>query len=275
MIIPNYIIFTDLDGTLLDHYTYSFKAALPALKIIKDRNIPLILTSSKTRTEIDKLRAKLQNTDPFIVENGGAVYIPENFFLIEFSFQKRQDSYLVIELGTPYPKLRQAYNTIKSITGLSLVGFGDLTPEKLVNKTGLSLEEARLAINREYDEPFLIENEINESKLEQIKKIVSDLGLKLTMGGRFYHLMGNNDKGAAVKILTSIFRKAWRDDITTVGLGDSLNDLPMLEAVDKPILVQKPSKEYDKAVLAKIEPTLAKGIGPEGWNEAVLKIIKD
>ena len=275
MIIPNYIIFTDLDATLLDHHTYSFEAALSALKKIKDRNIPLILTSSKTRAEIEKLRTKLQNQDPFIVENGGAIYIPEKYFLIQFSFQKKQDGYLVIELGTPYPKLRQACEIIQSKTGLSLVGFGDLTPEKLVNKTGLSLEEAQLAIKRQYDEPFLIENEINESKFEQIKKIVSDLGLKLTIGGRFYHLTGENDKGKAVRMLISIFEKEWGGEITTIGIGDSLNDLPMLQAVDTAILVQTPTGEYDKAVLAKIEPTLAKGIGPEGWNEAVLKIIKD
>jgi len=63
-------------------------------------------------------------------------------------------------------------------------------------------------------------------------------------------------------------------EFTTIGIGDSLNDLPMLQAVDTAILVQKPTGEYDKTVLAKIEPTLAKGIGPIGWNDAVLKLLE-
>ena len=29
---PEYIIFTDMDGTLVDHDTYSYDAALPALE---------------------------------------------------------------------------------------------------------------------------------------------------------------------------------------------------------------------------------------------------
>lgn len=269
-----YVIFTDLDGTLLDHQTYSFEAALPVLEVIKERSIPLILTSSKTRAEIEMLRSELETRDPFIVENGGAIYIPENYFHSDFLYNEKKEGYLIVELGTPYSQLRKTLNTIKSETGLPIVGFGDMTPSEVAKFTSLSLDEARLAKKRGYDEPFLIENGINVSKLEQIKKIVSDLGLKLTIGGRFYHLIGDNDKGKAVKILTSIFRKELGGEITTIGIGDSLNDLPMLEAVDKPILVQKPSREYDQHVLAQIKPILADSIGPVGWNDAVLKLLK-
>ncbi|MFQ5864201.1 MAG: HAD-IIB family hydrolase, partial [bacterium] len=226
------LIFTDLDGTLLDHQTYAFKAALPALKKIKNRNIPLILTSSKTRVEIEVIQHELENTDPLIVENGGAVYIPENYFYTEFEFQKRQEGYLVIELGVPYSKLREALNKIKSETGLPIVGFGDLRVQEVAKVTGLSLDKAHLALKREYDEPFFLNDEIEKSNLNQLRRLVSNFGLNLTMGGRFFHLLGNNDKGKAVKILTSIFKKEWGNQIKTVGLGDSLNDLPMLEAVD-------------------------------------------
>lgn len=268
------IIFTDLDGTLLDHQTYTFEDAHPALKKVKDKRIPLILTSSKTRAEIEVIRHELENTDPFIVENGGAVYIPEDYFCSEFEFQKRQESYLVIELGTPYSKLREALNKIKSETSLPIVGFGDLAVQEVAKTTGLSLGKAHLALKREYDEPFFTNDEIGKSDLDQLKKIVSNFGLNLTTGGRFFHLLGDNDKGKAVKILTSVFKKEWGNQIKTVGLGDSLNDLPMLEAVDEPILVQKPNKEHDKSVLSEINPILAKGVGPVGWNDAVLSLLK-
>ncbi|MFQ5770150.1 MAG: HAD-IIB family hydrolase [bacterium] len=270
---PKYIIFTDLDGTLLDHHTYKFDAALPALKEIKRQKIPLILTSSKTSAEIKILRSQIQNVDPFIVENGGAIFIPKKYFFNPFNFDKKKENYYIIEIGTPYSKLRQAFNEIKKASGLALVGFGDLNVEELVLKTDLASVDADLALQREYDEPFFAEKSLGEVELTRLKKLVTNLGLNITVGGRFYHLTGKNDKGKAVTILASIFKKERGNQIKTVGLGDSLNDLPMLEVVDEPMLVQKPTKEYDEGVLAKIKPTLAKEAGPVGWNDVVLNLL--
>jgi len=73
------VIFTDLDGTLLDHCTYSYKEAEKALESIRRKNIPLIVCSSKTREEIEIYRKKLLNNGPFISENGGAIFIPEQY----------------------------------------------------------------------------------------------------------------------------------------------------------------------------------------------------
>ena len=49
---PHLIIFSDLDGTLLDHDDYRWQAADPALARLRAANIPLVLNSSKTVPEI-------------------------------------------------------------------------------------------------------------------------------------------------------------------------------------------------------------------------------
>ena len=75
------LVFTDLDGTLLDHESYSFEPALPALAVLKEKNIPLVLCTSKTRAEIELFRIQLKNIHPFISENGGAIFVPKgNYF---------------------------------------------------------------------------------------------------------------------------------------------------------------------------------------------------
>ena len=79
------IIFTDLDGTLLDLDTYSFKKAKPALKLIKkenkkEKNIAVVPCTSKTAEETKFYLKKLKIKEPFIVENGGAIYIPKGYF---------------------------------------------------------------------------------------------------------------------------------------------------------------------------------------------------
>jgi predicted mannosyl-3-phosphoglycerate phosphatase (HAD superfamily) len=50
------VIFTDLDGTLLDDSSYSFEPAHEALAEVRIRKIPLILCTSKTRAEKEAWR---------------------------------------------------------------------------------------------------------------------------------------------------------------------------------------------------------------------------
>jgi mannosyl-3-phosphoglycerate phosphatase len=102
------LIFTDLDGTLLDHDTYDFSPALPALTALRADNVPLILCSSKTRAELEYWKERLNIHDPFISENGGVLAIPEGYFKQPFDFQEEQNSYRIIYLGERYAALRAA-----------------------------------------------------------------------------------------------------------------------------------------------------------------------
>jgi mannosyl-3-phosphoglycerate phosphatase len=109
--------------------------------------------------------------------------------------------------------------------------------------------------------------------LKKIQAEFAEKGLNLITGGRLFHLTGQNDKGKAVKILINLYQQAFKTTCKAIGLGDSMNDLSLLEACDLPILVKKPDGSYDKDVVAQIKPTLADGIGPEGWNKAILEVI--
>ncbi|MDO8862561.1 HAD hydrolase family protein [Haliea sp. E1-2-M8] len=95
------LVFSDLDGSLLDHRDYSFRAALPGLEALREREIPLIFCSSKTRAEIEPLRARLDNRDPFIVENGAAVFIPRGSFGQTPPDCRREDDGWVREFAPP------------------------------------------------------------------------------------------------------------------------------------------------------------------------------
>ena len=74
------LVFTDMDGTLLDHHTYSFEAAKPALTALEKKDIPVIPTTSKTFAELQPLRESIGLDGPFIIENGAAIFIPHGFF---------------------------------------------------------------------------------------------------------------------------------------------------------------------------------------------------
>jgi len=262
------LVFTDLDGTLLDHETCSFEPALPAIKTLKEKNIPLVFCTSKTRAEIEEVRLQLHNTHPFISENGGAIFVPKNYFFHKFKFTREDSNYFIVELGTPYKKIREAFNQMRFLFPKKLKGFGDLSSKEVAHLCGFSLDQGKLAKKREYDEPFILENEATK---EAIQEIAGRSNLNISRGGRFYHLIGQNDKGKAVLMLRDIY-KVKSKNLKTIALGDSFNDLPMLKVVDFPILVKKPDGSYDPSV--KLDNiTLASGAGPTGWSDALLKLL--
>jgi mannosyl-3-phosphoglycerate phosphatase len=269
------IILTDLDGSLLDATSYSHNAATEALQQIQDLRIPIVLVSSKTRAEMEPLRIRLRNRHPFIVENGGGIFIPRSYFPFLVEQAPVRGQYQVVELGLPYMELRVALKEIEQDLGYGLLGFGDMSMEEVAHYTGLSPADAALAKQREFDEPFLIDHD--GITCEDLRPYVESRGLRCTKGGRFFHLMGTSDKGRASRLVLEWYRRHAESqgrEVVSIGLGDSLNDLPMLKAVDRPILVQKPDGTYDPDIHL---PHLnyAEGSGPIGWNKAVLAILHD
>jgi mannosyl-3-phosphoglycerate phosphatase len=269
------LVLTDLDGTLLHPVTYSYHDALPALGELKRRGIPLILVSSKTRAEMETIRERLQNREPFIAENGGAVFVPEGYFRFPLDRAISRGLYQVLEFGTPYAEIRTALNDIARTVGYDLKGFGDLSVDEIATKTGLSYPEAVLAKQREYDEPFTIlgTGDRSDQILQLIRKHAEQRGLRCVSGGQFHHLTGLHDKGKASHALIRWYRRQYEPDggPVTIGLGDSDNDLPMLAEVDQPVLIQKTDGSY--ASCRSLTNLLrSPGVGPIGWNQAVLAL---
>ncbi len=260
------IIFTDLDNTLLDK-NYSFEKAKEGLKKIKSKNIPLIICTSKTRAEIEFYRKKLKNKHPFISENGGAIFIPKKYFKQKFKYTKKIKDYYVIELGQSYERLIKNIKNIKSKTKTKIISFNELSIDDLMNDSGLNKKQAKLSKKREYDEPFKLLGSKKQKK--ETLSLIKKSGLNYTKGGRYYHILGNNNKGKAVKILKRIYEKETNKKIKTISLGDSLNDFQMLKATDKAFLMQKPDKTFAKIKNIKH----IQGIGPQGWNNTIQDLL--
>lgn len=266
------IVFTDLDGTLLSVEDYSFEPARPALGLLKEKRIPLILTTSKTRAEVEVCQQRLSLSDPFIVENGGAIYIPQGYFPFDTQATQIRSGYQLIELGTFYPALRQALERIRVESGVKIQGYGEMNLNQVAELTGLSLEEAKLSKDREYDEPFVILTD-NADSTSKVARAIKAAGLRWTRGDRFHHLTGDNDKGRACCILTELFSRQ-RGDIITIGVGDSLNDLPLLAQVDYPVLV----KRLDGSYSPEVNPAgliRSPAAGPAGFNHSILKLVRE
>jgi mannosyl-3-phosphoglycerate phosphatase len=263
-----HIIFTDLDGTLLDSVTYSCEKSLAAINRLKENDIPIIFCSAKTRAEQEIYRRELGLFHPFVVENGGAIFIPRPYFPFPFDHGKATDDLLAIELATPYRRVRKLLAEIGKQNDFPFRGFGDMTAAQVAEITGLNMEFAELAKQREYEEPVVL-CPSGERHLSKFLAKLEESGFSWSRGGRLYHVKEGGDKGQAVEILCNLYRKMW-GEIITIGLGNGLNDLSMLSQVDMPILVQKRDHSWEDMDLPRLRKI--QGVGPEGWSRAIAAI---
>jgi len=262
------VIITDLDGSLLDYATYSYNISRPEIDKLKSKGIPIIFCSSKTRAEQEFYQHELGIADPFIVENGSAIFIRKGYFLFPFEHQRETRDYDVIEIGTSYQQVRQKLKGVSQKLNVTIRGFGDMDDAEVADLTGLDIPMAKMAKERQYEETLNLK--ADELDVGTFIKELENAGLRCNRGGRFY-AVGGSDKGKATQTVTNLFKKKY-GRIRTIGIGDSMNDRPMLYHVDIPVLLQKPGnhwEEIDIEDLHRIDEA-----GPQGWARAIRELIK-
>jgi mannosyl-3-phosphoglycerate phosphatase len=291
-------VFTDIDGTLVDINTAEYgKETDKLIRLIKERNIPLILASAKTRLEQNKIREDLGISDPFIVENGGAIVIPKGYFPdyalrdIKYPLRETQEikneardvnHEIVVELGKPADYIRAKLSDIRKKYSINFRGVADISVEKLSNLALISRDQAKRMAQRNYGETIL---QIQSEDIARFIKYVQEDGMKVIHGGRFFDVTVGTDKGIAVGILKKLFKDKFHNNVTFFGIGDSTNDIPMLNLMDIPILVQRQDSSWvddgeikmknavDSNRISSNKLIKVEGIGPNGWENAIHKII--
>lgn len=262
-----YLIFSDLDGTLLDHESYSFAPSKGTLAKIARRKIPLIINSSKTLPEILDIRTALHNHDPFVVENGAAIYIPKGLFT---DYPKPLNT---IRLGPNYSEILAILHKLKTDHDYPFTGFSELSIESISKLTGLSSTRAAMAKQRTGSEPLVWQG--NCKALTLFVESLAEKGLKLLKGGRFFHAQGRNtDKAEAMHRLLELYRKNYGVDFCCIALGDSENDRYMLEGAALAAVIRSKSEVSLKLNKSDADVIYTRHHAPEGWREAMETILK-
>ncbi len=263
------IVFSDLDGTLLDHHDYSYASAIPSLELLREAGVPLVLTSSKTRSEIQTLKTELGLDDPFIVENGAGIVLTDDQFPSSDEELPEVDGVRLKSFGPPLSGILETLQRIREQTGARFTGFSEMDDEEVMARTGLSRQAASQARSRDFTEPLAWQD--NEEVWQQFSRLLDEAGLFTLRGGRFIHVMASGDKGAALAWLRDRYRQERGRPVCTVALGDSDNDVAMLTRADIGIVVRSPVNEPPAAALAAGCP-ITDLEGPAGWNQAIQQI---
>jgi len=254
----HYLIFTDLDGTLLNHHDYSFTQALPALKKIRRLNIPLIINSSKTYAEIKEIRKQLHNNWAFAVENGAVVFSQTHSLSGNDSDMKQTI------LGRAQADLLEIVHALREKHSFSFTGFSDYSVAELMKETGLTKAQSVRAKQRLASEPLKWQD--SEKQLILFKQELEMQDLQLIQGGRFLHVMGQNDKSKAMAWLLNKFNQQSKQ---TIALGDSQNDLSMLEQADVAAIIRKQDDSYLQLNKNSDQVVYSQHPAPLGWQEVM------
>lgn len=259
------VIYTDLDGTLLDHDSYRFQAALPALQRLQALNVPVIPVSSKTLAELQGLMQQLGLGGPCIAENGALIAYPRGYFPDVEDLQSI-GGYQVERRSPDYPVIVETLQQLRTRYGFRFEGFFEMSVRQVSENTGLNAAEAELAKKRLGSEPLRWLD--TDQAFEQFSSELLRRHYHLLQGGRFWHVLGQTDKAAAIHKINERFEAAGYSGYTSVALGDSPNDIPMLRAADVAVVIRRKDGTH-MAFEDGTEVFRTQGIGPEGWNEFV------
>lgn len=249
------VIFSDLDGTLLDHDTYSAAPALPAIDWLRERTVPLILVSSKTRAEIEHWQQDLGLAHPFVTENGSAIHLPAGYFPapLEGSLLPSRDAIAAV--------LQEARDHCE----WQFVSFREMGVGGIREATGLTAGDAERANQRENSEPLQWLSD--PDSVDDFCKWIQSRGLRCLQGGRFLHVQGPTDKGLALQRLMRAFgRHQHRHH--SIALGDGPNDAAMLDAATTAVII--PGARSSQIRLQRTSGILRPGgRGPSAWSSAI------
>lgn len=276
----NWIVVTDLDASLLDE-SYSYEEALNALDTLQAKEIPIVLNSSKTLDEMIVIAEEWQwPSKPILVgENGATLAFPCNpegkdaggawSDFIEASEVK--GGYLCLYDLEERAAILGMIKLIQNQNDFAFRGFSDFSDEELTELTGLRGDAVLFAKARKATEPILWEGD--EDDYKSFVQLISDVGLKALRGGQFTHIMHKKyDKSIGMAWVVSLFTKRYSNcSWKTLALGDSPNDIVMLEQADFAVVI--PNKAKGTITLRRKDYILANNYASEGWNNSVLKLL--
>ncbi len=267
-----YLIFTDLDGTLLDHENYSFGDNKKMISTIINNKNEIIFNTSKTFSECKKLLKELKLLNmPFSTENGAVIYFPKIRFnkIINSSSFGRYWSVRIAKLSSKnwyqFLKLKQKkYNFFIA---------QDLSPKILKKYTNLN--NTNMMLDREASQIILWEDNLTKLKLFK-KDLKSEKDGVLIIGSRFMQISSICNKRIAKKLISHAYDIQFRDkySINTIALGDSKNDIDMLNSCKYPCLIKNSSDAYPKLRPDKKNVFKSSKLAPDGWSEVLYKLNK-
>ena len=160
---PRGLLFTDLDGTLLDHDTYRPSSeALRTVDRLARRRVVTVPVSSKTAPEIAHVTRSTGLATVAVAEGGGVLVLPDATHLD----------------GVPRDQLVACLAHLRG-AGWSVAGMSEMSVDEVRRRTDLDAESAARAMDRQASEPFVFLEGAIAPSLAEISHVVAPFGVSV------------------------------------------------------------------------------------------------
>ncbi len=267
------VVVTDIDDSLLEPGASALPSERAALDFLARSGIPLVINSSRTHAEIERIQETLRLLTPSISEHGSALFIPPGCFPSIPDRAARAVSGHVIEFGRPYHHVVDAVRSVARELGVEIVGFADLTIEDAARELGVTDVEAQLAKLREYTELIRIADGPDATR-SHVLNALRRRGLRCWPTGRHHLVTATRDRAESLLTLKALWRHAWGEPPSIVGFGNTEGDVGWLRYADVAVIVQNDHAGGDPRILSKL-PTarVSQRPGRPGWSDAVFECV--
>lgn len=222
-----WLVFTDLDGTLLDD-RYDLRAAGEAMDTLHEHGCICVPASSKTHLEMIELNKFRKFPSPYIFENGAGLCWPSAPEPEHF--------------GRDADEICDLLDHIRGAHDFHYRTFRHISVAELQAITGLSASAAASAKERTGSMPLLWED--SPQALESFSEALSFIGLQVVQGGRFCAVLDKScNKGLGMRKVAEHFMQPEAKPIL-VSCGDAKNDLEMLALADIAVLFPGTNGQY-------------------------------
>lgn len=250
------VIFTDLDGTLLDPVTYGCPAgSVRIIAELQKKGHFIIPVTSKTASEMKDICARTGMKNGFSAENGS------------FTELYAGNTEKVIGLGGMEGSVKKKFNVLKGMFNDRIISADEMTEDELKAFTGL--KDVRDMLERRFSVIFTLKKGLS---VKDVKAAALKEECQIVKGDRFHHLISvSAGKGNAVNVIRDEIESAYSGEhIVTLAFGNSENDISMLQAVEHPFVIYE--KWNIKPAMRKFPPAVIPTV--EGWYRT-LEILKN
>ena len=256
------LIFTDLDGSLLDKETFKFDVIKDYFKELVRNGIIIIPNSSKTEAELLDFNEQNNLDLSFIADNGSSIH------RLNKIHQNLPDKIII---SRTKDEIRNIYEENISLDFKNkITHILELEIEKQQKILELPLDKVKLAIKRDHSLPIKFNG--TEIEKNEFTKILKNSGLTIQTGGRIMNVCDNVNKSIAMSKALQLIRKQLDDEIITIGVGDNENDIEMIKQTNYPCLVK--NDNFNSSLINIDNLIKSSQLSPLGWADVIKTAIQ-
>ena len=251
--------FLSLRGKFL-HGFDQFQAELDRLEI------PCVWLSSYSRLQLDEPRRHAGHAEPFIAEDGCAVYLPEDYFHLKPAKTVRLGRFTAIPIAKRQPAAAEALESLSEEAAVPVVPLRTLSPRELAQNIGLPTNEAEHARQRDFDELFFFAGAA-EKDVARFKSLAQHRKISLREQDVLWSLAVDRDICHCIRALGELYDRSLHTHVNRFAVAPpSANVLPACDRGVRLTAKTNASADVDKNSVRFFEASIT---SPSLWDQVL------